>query len=1003
MLLRMIFFTSLLGLTSLVFADEDPTKICQDMSIWRNDQELDRRTWAAYYTANQRELVSQGKKDKDVPARLQKAFESFDDSKDTAENLKRCENAFAGIFTKVGSRAKEFIKKANEAEAPIRGGSNIELDNIYGKSSGETFVEDVNLHNGVNEAGICNKNQLIVDTSCILSLAKLGVPASLEQYMTYEESVSRPIPTKYSPEDCDCRADNLVKENKSTVKIMESAPALRSNVVQVLAKEAGKKFINEFSAHLEDVQFYTNNKAWVVLSGKKENLQEYLCSDANRYKDRVEKECKLNGTEATMEARLAEVMGALGDNFYTPGGNLQSGFNALIEDINTYTEDVRNVVKDKPNILTRAQYDPFRYSLGRDQPQVNFVNFVTTMIIRDKDLKSELDEMISKGVTPMTGIMDIMSGKSDPEKIKKMLDKLARKHPFLGRKIRDISAKFGTKEYQIDLADTFHHALNLHPGLKNLLMNRDMFKDITPLVEKANVFSNMISVVENEKVKMRTLFSSRCDDVIKIFAQAVCTKEEDFLSKVSSKDLAIIMKQHPELTANQEAADLLICKMNENQKEEHSLFENMSVAGLHPFKASDYLDRKLNPNHQKNGMAKLLSSTNRDPKLAKQIADVTQAYNHERSTIGAIKETAASMNSNALKFIKPASESHSSSKGSNTAASNSVINSGESAAAAKVNNSGVSADPVSSAFTKQREIIAPVNQMNQMIPNFVNNFGAPQSVASQDRSEKGLNPVFSSAQEKLQQSLSGMGDKEQLARLISNITSSDAQNLLDMKERLVKNKESITDAQLAEERKKTKVLEDEYQEHVMKSEPTSPSHAVADNVSLRPAFSTGGPMGAEGMSNVPTSPVPSVSSSTLSAGGNFRDMASVQSAINAKAMDEGKIEPSLIIDSQKKVAKGKEDPSSDLINFLKLNETDGQTLLKLKESGIIYSYQIVDEHGKTVNMKKLVKYEDLSPEAKLLVDNKLAAANTLALRRAHSIQALRLQLLSTLQKSLQKI
>jgi hypothetical protein len=113
----------------------------------------------------------------------------------------------------------------------------------------------------------------------------------------------------------------------------------------------------------------------------------------------------------------------------------------------------------------------------------------------------------------------------------------------------------------------------------------------------------------------------------------------------------------------------------------------------------------------------------------------------------------------------------------------------------------------------------------------------------------------------------------------------------------------------------------------------------------------------------------------------------------------------MVISSQKS-GSGSDDPSGELINYLAKNETDSEALRSLKESGLLYKVE-VNENGKKEVKTKLIKYNELTPEAKLLVDRRLSILEitesqtltelekkVLLSKRAYSIQALRLELLS---------
>jgi hypothetical protein len=112
-----------------------------------------------------------------------------------------------------------------------------------------------------------------------------------------------------------------------------------------------------------------------------------------------------------------------------------------------------------------------------------------------------------------------------------------------------------------------------------------------------------------------------------------------------------------------------------------------------------------------------------------------------------------------------------------------------------------------------------------------------------------------------------------------------------------------------------------------------------------------------------------------------------------------------MISSQKPQGQNKaEDPSQELIAFLSKNEPDFKTLYELKDSGIIFNY-VDHENGIPVPKSKVIKYSDLSEDAKKLVDQKISKLDAkeaaklkeqiLISKRAYSIQALKLELLSS--------
>lgn len=1006
MLFKILFVAISISLSMQVFAKNRGEEICKELMTWTNQQDPRNRTWEVYsqYNAGKLKEVSS-----DEVKKIHLAFDKVNDSS-MPPNLTEaeCKTVFKTATGRIAGRGVDLLLKRNDEEEaePTEQVPEVAVDAIFSSGLGSTVAKSMmgGLMTGAEESGnFCKKSDLYLDQNCFLSVNMMGIPVSFEQIMAYEEQQNAPMPAKYSTADCRCMEKKLEKENKSPATIIKNSPDTAEKLKKVIIKAAGKKFMNDFASYLEDVQFYTTNKAWVLTKNKK-NLDYYLCKDPNDFQKAVDDACTKNGTSEGKEARMAELMGAFGDKFNSTGKDLKGGLADLVEDINTYT-DVRNVAEDKPNMLTRSQYDPVRYGLSRSQPQVNLVNHLTTAILRDKDMKARLMAHIKNGKTPLYGVMEIMSGKSNTEDTKKIMKILARKHPSLSGKIRGMMDKIGTEEYNKGLGKLFHHALNLHPGLKNILMNPDLFEDVTKVVSKGSKMNSMLYLVEQDKDPITALFISRCNDLKRNFAEAVCTKEDDLLSKVSPKDMDGVLKNQKDFEfKDKEAIDLLICNMNNNVGPGPSAFDGLNVAGINPYSASDYLDRKLHPTEQTNGMANLLSNSNKDPQFAKQLTSLTEKYNHERVTMGAELPSSShgrGLTSQAMKFVK---QNHT------------VSDSGTSPATSEtISPQPGKREPASQSFSAthsqaESSSSTPQNGENMMKPSgqIMPTYSTPQGFMSGTAVAPMAAPILSPSHERLKQSFADNPEKEKYDKLISSINSKDAQELLDFEARVLKEKEKITSSILEEERKKTRSMEEKYEKFEKNHEASGRSFSESgiaqnDNIPSQ-TFSTGGFV----QNSAPTlSDSPVSGSGQMAAGGNFRNVSGESNAVNS-ALNEvnSKIEGKLIISSSQSTdgqGKGKEDPSGDLISYLKTNEPDGQTLKLLKEAGIIYNFETVDSNGKKVVLQKVVKYADLSPEAKKLVDNKLAAFSFKAMRRAVSIQALRLELMTAALKKSQKI
>lgn len=134
---------------------------------------------------------------------------------------------------------------------------------------------------------------------------------------------------------------------------------------------------------------------------------------------------------------------------------------------------------------------------------------------------------------------------------------------------------------------------------------------------------------------------------------------------------------------------------------------------------------------------------------------------------------------------------------------------------------------------------------------------------------------------------------------------------------------------------------------------------------------------------------------------------SASSGSNAVSNQTHELKPQIGLMITSQTPKGQnqvQDPSKELIAFLAKNDPDFKTLYELKDSGMIFNY-VVQENGVPVTKSKVIKYSELSESAKKLVDQKILKLDTkdaaqlkqqlLISKRAYSIQALKLELLSS--------
>ena len=262
-------------------------------------------------------------------------------------------------------------------------------------------------------------------------------------------------------------------------------------------------------------------------------------------------------------------------------------------------------------------------------------------------------------------------------------------------------------------------------------------------------------------------------------------------------------------------------------------------------------------------------------------------------------------------------------------------------------------------------------------------------------------------------------DQDKITNHLRNINDEDAQELMDLRRQVTKGKDDITALRLEQETKKSQELKEQYDSLAKrfdvlskeKFESSGRSNGRLNDLAQgfkNPNFGVPNDKNTVHESKSPTEAVGSFGQNgNGSQAAAHRDVSKTENAVLIDSQTNGLNGQKLVITSRmqdgKKVS---EDPSSDLINYLMKNEADTKTLKELKESGLIYTYDL-DDNGKIIQVSKLIKYSQLSAEAKILVDNKLQIlsdlnsksigvieSDMLQANRKYSYQVLKLEILT---------
>jgi hypothetical protein len=808
----------------------------------------------------------------------------------------------------------------------------------------------------------------------------------------------------YSSSECNCLADSISKREISKTKLISQSRKEYARIDNIIFEAAGKKFLNDFAAFYEDVRYYDEGRAWVL--GKNENGVDssILCSEPKDFQNAIKKECP-DVSEIDREARTSSLLSLYENKFDARSSKFPNSFKNLLQDFES---------PDKSVIYSRKKLDEVRFGMNKAQADVLMANQMVTSLLKNKGLSQKLNESIANGKSPHEAVMLTLShaNKTDPLFLKKILKENS--SPLLAELIENLNGSVGYPAFDIQNKVIFERALKLNPGFKSLLLDPSSFNKIS----KEIASDDFMNHAEKQGV-LKSQFKERCQGIQKKLAEAVCTNPADLISKVSRKDLVSLLNEKDMIgDVLHDGIDMAICSANNNKVASDSAFAGLVFDTENRINWSDYHDIKNNKLENQNNIYSRAARKPEDPSLVK----IAQTYDYQRvsssvSTSSSKTSSSAYGQLDAFSMMKmtdveslkksslPESASVENIKSANVSEESNQAPTAVEAALGKVSSNFQASAVANKAASTDNGMTA--------VPFQSTKFATEQSSKAQE-----MKP----SQSELVKELSS-AEPDKVKKLVSNISDSDAKELLKLREQARSDKNVISALNLEAEKARMTDLKSEYEElekklETLKKEKSSlsdrtqmvgessgvsnkyvsaPSFQENSNVAYEPR-ATGG--GQDGLN----SGFEDMSSQAKSA--NMRNVATFSASAAPVRDVESKGDNKLMVISSQKSGSGSDDPSGELINYLAKNETDSEALRSLKESGLLYKVE-VNENGKKEVKTKLIKYNELTPEAKLLVDRRLSILEitesqtltelekkVLLSKRAYSIQALRLELLS---------
>lgn len=972
----------------------------------------------------------------------------------TDNNVSQWRTVFVDLFDKYKfNRVKDTVFKTECEKAFMNKGSKapskFNFQGLYTTSSKEDDVKkDANTFSN-KTMNVANKNDnrevtTVLQPTCRGTIEVCApflvntfhLPQGFKQLMAFEDGKSTPGVHAYDEKDCECLDKKREIDNKNATDVGLHAADETKKLKELVTRAGYRKFINEYAALREDLNYYASAETWIY-EGKKDPIEAGLCQNSAGFRKEVEDLCRKNGTLDGSQERMKNVLGSINPEFSS--GSFEDGLKALDQDIRVLRLPASMQRPGGPTTYKRDDYDRSRLKIAEKGDKVVSANMLLTELMVIPSIKKNILKKTGSDKTPLYGILQTLISPELRPQIETILQKL--NEQFEGKNssilslLRTVQSEKNSDDksnFENEINTIYNEAINVSPSFKNLIINKKLFdKTAGQFVYDKNHIEGMLGVMEADSRNLKNNYRDRCETVQKNFAKAVCTEPNEMLKNVRPKDLALLVKyEHkflgknfPEL--NQDGLDKALCDINDIKSDKEPFFAEVMLSSVHPHKKSDYTDRMLFADKQKNSFYLTAKAVMDDPELFKKLTNVTQSGGGRITSLDSYKPKAES-SSDQLVFSKP--QSHFAAKPAPHASLATVADPAQAAAPADI--------------TAARDVAghhkADEGHKTMTSPVFAQPSGpayAAQPIASAvSENSKFHEEKITDFRDRLSKDLSGMDKKDKVSEHINSISEKDAQEMLRLRDQIQKDSETIAQLRLEQEKIKTESARVEYEALKAKydsldkeiktatpskiAQSTSTGGSTTGHESNQMAFesgtlkapvamngSTGGRSsgGFGGTSSMSQGSITDSGSGTSNATGSSPSSSSSSSStVNVSSSGSTDTRGLALTVTQSVSTDGKapvvEDPNRVLINYLTKNEPSVKQLEELKMAGLILTEEDISKDGKKVQVKKTIKFNELSAEAKIFVEKKLAQVQMTEAKRNYSRQLLMYNLLGTVGK-----
>lgn len=954
---------------------------------------------------------------------LHKKFQS---SKDTSVINKLCEDYFAG------NKKPQFYRELKKLP-PVK----VTLNYNETMAKAPSIVIPKPAQMGFNHANVhCDKQKPQGPQNCgEIDPQSMGLPKNfveLEQIYSWR---SEGHADRFSQESCYCLQKKNTKEKLNTKSIEES----KKNINDLILKNAATNILNDYSTQFENVNFYLTNYPDVLKDDRSDPGQQaqLLCNDPALVEDKINERCKEYGTASNQrEERLKALFDSKISNSANPtikdymqsldsdifnvvkagAGEKSSVGSTMLKEEHT----INNQMRSKDKNLTRRNYDQVRFTYINSQPDTVFIDTMLKHLMRDPKFEDLMTDKVYVGkLPPHLVLKGIFEENSKSLEMKRVLEKSKddlKLLPIFQKDTNVLDNFFDRLKDPNEFDKVLNRGMNNHSGLKMILSSKDLFEAI----EKGNRDGgSFLSFMEKDKEDLIDHLDTGCQVLRDKIADFVCTKDDKIISKTNRFELKEIIAKADKLLGEPDIIDLAVCSETDPMtKNARGAFSELDLS-MRPI-ISDYTLKKRSDKPEELPVVMTLKNLEsdkdlqeytlaantslRDPESRYSLSDFSTpgggGFQHLRS------DRNFSIGDGSIDQFSPHRKLGStpeSLSGSGSVSETSIAPVGRSEEVSSANHS----NNVTQTFQQNIQNQLPTGMQSQLQNHMPAPVIQPSQVSREIASEDELNlpqapqsaspQSLSSAKQGLMDLLDPRSQNKEIKEHFSAISDKDARELVRLREEREADKKTISDLQLAAEKKETERLRKEYEDLDQKYQTLlkgQSSGQISGNGLNGGIDKLGGstltPNGTELSDD-------KAAQGTNSGPLNFNPSKTGQNVIaDPRISKMGNEKGAITVDLRQNEGKDREEEVYKIIE----STEDNKILEEIQKSGMTYMYKVV-EGDQVKEIVETIAFKNLNPKLQELVLKKLDKKQQVSLvelqlkdaKRKFAAQALRLELL----------